>query len=339
MTRISLRYLAYRLIVSYFVILGIMTLAFLLLRLMPGSFADAMISPEMPKEARDRIREQYNLDEPLWRQYLSFMINYQTGEFGWSPSKNTEVWSLIKRRLPRTMVLFGAAFIFGYIIGPLVGMYLGWWRGTKRDKSIFAGGLVAYSMPAFWIAWLLIWLLNYQLGWFESSYMMTQYPSEHPFLTPFKESQWNWWRASLDVLHRITLPLLSIVSVGWVGAMLVMRTQMNTVIDSDYVYLAKAKGLSERTVMIKHAARNALIPVATQAIVGVAFIIDGAVIIEVVFSYPGMGELILTSVLRRDYPTAQAVFFVLGVLIVVMRLLTDIAYTYLDPRISFEGGE
>ena len=91
--------------------------------------------------------------------------------------------------------------------------------------------------------------------------------------------------------------------------------------------------------MIKHAARNALIPVATQAIVGVAFIIDGAVIIEVVFSWPGMGELILNAVLNRDYPTAQAVFFILGVLIVIMRLLTDIAYTYLDPRITFEGNE
>jgi len=328
MTRISFRYLAYRLIVSYFVILGIMTLAFILLRLMPGTFADALISPEMPREARERIREQYNLNEPLWRQYIAFMINYQTGQFGWSPTYNTEVWGLIERRLPRTLVLFGGSFIFGYIVGPLVGMYLGWWRGTRTDKSLFTGGLFAYSMPTFWIAWLLIWLFNYELGWLPSAYMMTQYP----------EFELTWLTASLDVLHHIALPLFSIISVGWVGAMLVMRTQMNTVVDSDYVYLAQAKGLSERTVMIKHAARNALIPVATQAIVGVAFIIDGAVIIEVVFSWPGMGELILTSVLNRDYPTAQAVFFILGVLIVIMRLFTDIAYTYLDPRISFEGG-
>lgn len=337
MARISLRYLAYRLVVSYFVILGIMTLAFLLLRLMPGTFADALVSPEMPREAREAIIEQYGLNEPLWRQYLAFMVNYQTGQFGWSPTYGTEVWSLIERRLPRTLILFGASFIFGYIIGPLVGMYLGWWRGTKRDKSVFAAGLVAYSMPAFWIAWLLIWLFNYELGWLPSAYMMSQYPDDPSLLAPFE--QWTWWRAIIDVLHHIALPLFSIISVGWVGAMLVMRTQMNTVVDSDYVYLAKAKGLSERTVMIKHAARNALIPVATQAIVGVAFIIDGAVIIEYVFSWPGMGALIVDTVLRRDYPTAQAVFFILGVLIVVMRLLTDIAYTYLDPRISFEGGE
>jgi len=112
---------------------------------------------------------------------------------------------------------------------------------------------------------------------------------------------------------------------------------MNNVTSEDYVFLAQAKGLSERTVMIKHAARNALIPVATQAIVGLAFLLDGSVIIENVFSWPGLGQVIVTSVLSRDYPVSQAAFFMLAILIIVMRLATDIAYTYLDPRIKFGG--
>jgi peptide/nickel transport system permease protein len=114
---------------------------------------------------------------------------------------------------------------------------------------------------------------------------------------------------------------------------------MNNVTEEDYVFLAQAKGLSERTVMIKHAARNALIPVATQAIVGIAFLIDGSIIIEQVFSWPGIGELIVNAVLQQDYPIAQASFFILAVLIILMRLLTDVVYTYLDPRIKFGEGQ
>jgi len=334
MTRISLRYLAYRLVVSYFVILGIMTLAFILLRLMPGSFADAMISPEMPKEARERIRAQYNLDEPLWRQYISFMVNYQTGDFGRSPTYKEPVIDVMLRRFPRTVILFGVTFLLGYIIGPLVGMYLGWWRGTRRDKTVFTGSLLAYSMPAFWISWLFIWLLDYELGLLPSTYMMTQFPEE----VYGPEFQWTAVTVIVDVLRHITLPVISIASVSWVGAMLVMRPSMNNVTSEDYVFLAQAKGLSERTVMMKHAARNALIPVATQAIVGLAFLLDGSVIIENVFSWPGLGQVIVRSVLNRDFPVMQAAFFLLAVLVVALRLLTDVVYTYLDPRIKFGEG-
>jgi peptide/nickel transport system permease protein len=183
-------------------------------------------------------------------------------------------------------------------------------------------------MPAFWLAWLFIWLFNYELGWFPSTYMFTKFAS----------FEWTTTAIIVDVLKHITLPLISIASVSWVGAMLVMRPSMNNVTSEDYVFLAQAKGLSERTVMMKHAARNALIPVATQAIVGLAFLLDGSVIIENVFSWPGLGEVIVSSVLQRDYPVSQASFFMLAVLIITMRLLTDVAYTFLDPRIKF-GGE
>lgn len=328
MTRISAKYLGQRLVVSYLTILVIMTLLFGLVRSMPGTFIDLMQSPGMTEAQIEAIRARWGLDDPLWQQYIRFMINYQVGNFGWSPTHNVPVWDLIVRRLPRTVILFGATFIIGYMIGPLVGMYLGWWRGSARDQTIFTGGLLAYSMPAFWIGWLVIWLFNYHLGWFPSSYLVTQFP----------EFEWTAWTIIVDVLRHLALPVLSITAVGWVGAMLVMRTTMNDVTDSDYVFLAEAKGLPERAVMIKHAARNALIPVATQAIVGIAFVIDGAVLIENVFNYPGMGLLLVDAVLNNDYPVTQAVFFVLAVVIVVMRFLTDVAYTYLDPRIKF-GGE
>ncbi|MFC4449784.1 ABC transporter permease [Halorussus aquaticus] len=327
MTRISARYLGKRLVVSYLTLLVIMSLLFVLIRSMPGSFIGSMITPELDQDDIMRLRETWGLNEPLWRQYVDFMINYQTGQFGRSPTYKEPVWDVIIRRLPRTMILFGGAFIAQFIVGPLVGMYLGWWRGTRKDKSIFTTSLAIYSMPAFWISWLFIWLFNYELGWFPSTYMFTK----------FANFEWTTMSIIVDVLKHITLPLFSIAVVSWVGAMLVMRPAMNNVTSEDYVFLAQAKGLSERTVMIKHAARNALIPVATQAIVGVAFLLDGSVIIENVFSWPGLGQVIVSSVLSRDYPVSQAAFFMLAVLIILLRLLTDIAYTYLDPRIKFGG--
>lgn len=325
MTRISARYLARRLVISYLTLLVIMTLLFVLIRSMPGSFIATMITPDMTPEEIQALEENWGLNEPIWEQYISFMLNYQVGDFGRSPTNKVPVWDLIVRRLPRTLILFGAAFVVGYIIGPIIGMYLGWWRGSKKDKSIFTASLLTYSMPAFWISWLFIWLFNFHLEWLPSAYMLTQFP----------EFEWTTWTLIKDVLHHIALPLLSISFIGWVGPMLVMRPSMNNVTGEDYVFLAQAKGLSERTVMMKHAARNALIPVATQAIVGLAFLLDGSVIIENVFSWPGLGQLIVRAVLARDYPVTQAAFFMLAVMIIVMRLVTDIAYTFLDPRIKF----
>jgi peptide/nickel transport system permease protein len=325
MSRISARYLGKRLVISYLTLLVIMTLLFALLRSMPGTFIGSMITPEMTPEQIAALEERWGLNEPLWQQYVDFMVNYQTGKFGFSPTKRVPVWDIIMRRLPRTLTLFGAAFIVAYVVGPMVGMYLGWWRGTRKDKSIFSSSLVVYSMPAFWLAWLFIWLFNYELGWLKSTYMYDQFP----------EFQWTVISTMSNVLHHITLPLISIAIVSWVGSMLVMRPSMNNVTDEDYVFLAQAKGLSERTVMIKHAARNALIPVATQAIIGIAFLIDGSVLIEQVFSWPGIGKMLVDSVLQQDYPIAQAAFFMLAVMIISLRLLTDVAYTYLDPRIKF----
>ncbi|MFB6221625.1 MAG: ABC transporter permease [Halolamina sp.] len=329
MTRISARYLGKRLVISYLTLLVIMTLLFVLIRSMPGSFIMSMITPDMTPEEVEALREAWGLNEPIWGQYVDFMINYQTGNFGRSPTKRVPVWDLIIRRLPRTLILFGGLFLVGYIVGPIVGMYLGWWRGTSKDKSIFTASLLTYSMPAFWIAWLFIWVFNYELGWLPSTYMLTQFP----------EFEWTAINLIKDVLYHIALPLMSMSFIGWVGPMLVMRPSMNNVTGEDYVFLARAKGLSERTVMMKHAARNALIPVATQAIIGLAFLLDGSVIIENVFSWPGLGQIIVGAVLANDYPITQAAFFMLALLIVVMRLVTDIAYTFLDPRIKFGEGQ
>lgn len=335
MSRFSAKYLGMRLVETYLTLLVIMTLMFILIRSMPGSFVNTMTGPSMTPEQIDRIREIWGLNEPLWRQYVSYMINYHFGNFGYSPQWNTTVWQLVVRRLPRTLILFGSTFFLGYLIGPFIGMYLGWWRGTRRDKSLFTLGLTVGQTPYFWVGWMMIWVFTYHFGLLPASYMRTQFLEDFPL---YVEYGVNAFTVVADVLYHLALPILTSALIAWTAGMLVMRTQMTNVVDEDYVYLARAKGLSEREVMIKHAARTALIPVATGAIVGLVTILDGSVIVENVFNYPGMGQILVSAVFQRDYPVMQAMFYMLAVILLIMRLVTDVVYTYLDPRIQF-GGE
>lgn len=330
MSRISFQYLAKRIAVSVLVLWAMLTLLFLLLKAMPGDFASLLINPNMEQSDIQNLRQRFGLNQPLWKQYLKWVTNYAMLDFGYSLRNVEPVSALIFRRLPRTFVLFGTAFLLNYTIGTIAGIYFGWRRGTVLDKVGFTGGLTLYSIPFFWLAWLLLLVLSYGgfgVSWFPDAHMTTAFQSKFGALG-----------LVADVVWHLVIPAASLVLIGWAGAMLVMRTSMQEVRDEQYVQTARAKGLSPSTVKYKHAARNALIPVTTQAIVGIAFILDGSVIVETVFSWPGIGALLVEAILNRDFPVALASFFMLGVLIVVMRLVTDVVYTYLDPRIKF-GGE
>jgi peptide/nickel transport system permease protein len=326
-TRISFKYLAKRLLVSVLVVWALLTLLFLLLKAMPGDFASLLINPSMEQSDIQNVREQWGLNEPLWKQYLKWLTSYAVGDFGYSLQNAEPVTMMVMRRLPRTLVLFVTAFLMQYTIGILIGIDFGWNRGTKVDKSGFTTGLTLYSVPFFWMAWMLLLVLSYPgvgISWFPAAHMTTAF-----------KSQFTMIELIADILYHLFIPAMSLVVVGWAGAMLVTRTSMQEVLDKQYIYTARAKGLSPTTVKYKHAARNALIPVATQAIVGIAFVIDGSVIVETVFSWPGIGLMLVDAIANRDFPVALASFFMLGVLIVAMRLVTDIVYTYLDPRIKF----
>lgn len=326
-TRISFKYLAKRLAVSVLVLWALLTLLFLLLKAMPGDFASLLINPSMEQSDIQNVREQWGLNDPLWKQYLKWVGSYAVGDFGYSLQNSEPVTDMVIRRLPRTLVLFLTAFLMQYTIGVLVGIDFGWNRGSKVDKGGFTSGLTLYSVPFFWMAWMLLLVLSYPgtgVAWFPDAHMTTAF-----------QSQFTMVGLVLDILHHLFIPAASLVVVGWAGAMLVTRTSMQEVLDEQYIYTARAKGLAPTTVKYKHAARNALIPVATQAIVGIAFVIDGSVIVETVFSWPGIGLMLVDAISNRDFPVALASFFMLGVLIVVMRLVTDIVYTFLDPRIKF----
>lgn len=326
-TRISFKYLFKRILVSAMVLWVILTLLFLLLKAMPGDATTLLINPDLTSEDFQALKEQYGLAEPLWVQYLKWLQNYAQFDFGRSLLKQDPVIDIVARRMPRTVALFGTAFLLNYTVGIIAGIHFGWNRGSKVDRTGFISGLTLFSVPFFWIAWMLLLVFSYDgfgVGWFPGAHMTTAF-----------KSHFTLYEIITDVLWHMFLPAASLVVVGWAGAMLVMRTSMQEVVDQPYIQTARAKGLAPSTVKYKHAARNALIPVATQAIIGIVFILDGAVIVEAVFSWPGMGELLVSAILNRDFPVALSAFYVLAFLVVVMRLVTDIVYTYLDPRIKF----
>lgn len=324
MARISGRYIAQRFVVSVLTIYILATLLFVLIHAMPGEIVDTLISPGMTTEQVTTLREQFGLTKPLPEQYIEFITSYLVFNFGYSLSTFEPVSQRIFDRLVPTLILFAPAFILQYAIGTVIGTYLGWHRGSKLDLLGFTSGLFIYSIPFFWLGWILLGILSFHLGWFPSGQMLP------PFRTEF-----TWIEGIGNLIWHMTVPVLSLVLIGWAGPMLVMRTTLQDVVDADYVDFARMQGFPEPEVMTKFGARNALIPVMTQAIIGIAFMIDGSVIVETVFSWPGLGKLLVEAIFNRDLPTALAAFYMLGVLIVVLRFMTDIVYTYLDPRIEF----
>jgi peptide/nickel transport system permease protein len=281
----------------------------------------------MSAEHIQNIEQRFGLNQPIWLQYIEFVTSVTLFDFGYSVQTLSPVRERLIQRLVPTLVLFAPAFMLQYSMGTVIGTYLGWRRGSKVDLAGFTTGLFMYSIPFFWLAWILIGVFSYELGWFPSGSMVP------PYTTSFA-----WFRVIVELLLHMTIPVLSLALVGWAGPMLIMRTTMQDVVDADFVDFARAQGYDEPTVMTRFGARNALIPVVTQGIIGIAFMIDGSVIVETVFSWPGIGQLLVNAIFAKDLPTALAAFYTLGVLIVVLRLVTDIVYTLIDPRIEF-GGE
>jgi peptide/nickel transport system permease protein len=327
MARITGRYLLRRLAISVVTVYVLASLLFVLMHAMPGSPIDSLIGPGMSTEQIENIEERFGLNEPLWVQYVEFITSVALFDFGYSIQTLEPVRERILDRLVPTLVLFAPAFVLQYSIGSIVGTYLGWRRGDPVDLGGFTLGLFMYSIPFFWLGWILLGVFSYELGWFPSGSMVP------PFTASF-----GWLAAVTNLLVHMTIPVLSLALVGWAGPMLIMRTTMQDVVDADFVDFARAQGYDEPTVMTRYGARNALIPVVTQGIIGIAFLIDGSVIVETVFSWPGLGQLLVDAIFSKDLPTALAAFYTLGVIIIILRLLTDVVYTMIDPRIEF-GGE
>ncbi|MFO7990916.1 MAG: ABC transporter permease [Thermoplasmata archaeon] len=311
-----------RAIQVFVTLLIILTMLFLIFRAMPGDAADMVINPQMKPEAKEKLRSDLGLDEPLHVQYGLYMKNMLTFNLGRSFRTQNPVWLDISPRLQPTLMLFGSSLILSYLIGILIGMGMAWYRGSTFEITAIIGSLVFRSMPYFWFGILMLFIFSSQLDIFPVGGMKT--PGVE---MPLHER-------IVDVLYHMALPLITLVIVSLGGIALLMRSTMLDTLGEDYIITARAKGLPERKIMIHHAARNAMLPILTSVAISIAFIFAGGVITEQVFSWPGLGRLLIERTLSHDYPVVQGAFYIIAILVLVANAVADVMYAYLDPRVQ-----
>jgi peptide/nickel transport system permease protein len=304
-------YLARRLLLALPVVLGVATLVFLLIHLIPGDPVEIMLGEAALPTDREALREALGLDRPILEQYGSFLLGLARGDLGVSLQQRRPVTDLIREHYPATLELTLAAMLISLLIALPAGILSGIRQYSFLDHSTMFLALVGVSMPNFWLGPLLIWVFSIQLGWFPVS--------------------------GKGGLAHLLLPALTL---GASMAAIVARMTRSSVLEvlrEDYVMTARAKGLSEARIVLKHVLRNAMLPVLT--VVGLQFgaLLAGSIIIETIFSWPGLGTLMVKAIQTRDYPVVQGCVLVISLSYVLVNLLTDLLYSVIDPRIRYEG--
>lgn len=323
----TLLYLGSRLLQSIVVLWVIVTLLFLLFRLMPGSPLVAYIDPTFTREQQQELLRQFGLDESLPMQYVIYLGNLLQGEFGDSFFHRDPVGSLLLEVLPNTLYLTLTALIVAYLAGVLGGIVLAWRRGTRLEKSGVVLTLMTRAAPDFWVGMILLVVFAGTLQWLPSSGATsagTVYASELDKLT------------SVDFWRHLILPATTLAIYLHGLPLLLMRSNMLEVMQDDFVTMNRLIGYSEARIM-RRVARNALLPVVTALALAVGYSIEGNVVIENVFGWPGLGRMLVTAVAANDYPLAQGAFVLIAVVMVTMNFLADVLYGVLDPRVATSG--
>jgi len=310
--------------VAFFIIL---LLNFLLPRLMPGDPLMAIYGEEtllsMTQEHKSQLADSFGLDKPLWKQFFIYLYNLARGDMGYSHYHNTPVLKVIISYLPWTLLLMGTALILSTVFGIIAGIESGWRRGKSLDKVLLTSMMSLSGFPSFFIGIIFLLTFSVTLGILPLQGAKTAY------------SELSGFALFLDVVKHLILPLASLALVFVSGSYLLTRNTMVTILKESFILTAKAKGLRDRKIRYKHAGRNSMLPVITQTGIGFGTrLITGALFIEVVFSYPGMGNLIYNSLLMRDYPVLQGSLLMITVLVLGINLTVDLLYRKLDPRVG-----
>jgi peptide/nickel transport system permease protein len=299
------------------------TLNFMLPRLMPGDplkniLGDGIerLSPEEVAAARAR----FALDRPLHVQYLAYWSDLLRGDFGYSYQKQRPVGEMVLSVLPWTLLLAGSALVISSVAGVVLGAISAWRRAGWTDVSLLWSMITLNSLPSFWLGMLLV------------SVVAVQWQLLPSFGAVTAASGYTGWAKVVDIAEHALLPVLTLALVGIPNVYITMRYTMLGVLGEDFIRTARAKGLRDSRVLYGHVLRNALLPVATVVALRLGFIFGGTVVVETVFSYPGLGRLIFDAVGARDYPVMQAAFLLFTVAVLFSNLLADLLYPWLDPR-------
>lgn len=318
-------YILRRLIYTLITIFAVASILFVLFRMLPGDPTLQVISPAMDPAVQSRMKEAFGLNQPFWMQYLIYMKNLVTLEWGRSFVSAQKVTDILAYRFWNTILLMAAGMCLTLVVGISLGVLMAWRRNGALDVIGTVVSLIFQAAPPFITGLLFLMVLSYRMGLFPTGGMYP--PGQRPDTALQLLFMPEFW-------HRIVLPTLT-VSLYYISTpMLIMRDSMLEVLGSDYIELARAKGLRPMVVMIKHAARNALLGVVTIAGIMIGFAVGGQVVVESLFSWPGMGQLMVESAAAHDYPVAQGTFLMLAILVISLNFLTDVLYSYLDPRIK-----
>lgn len=331
------RFLVRRLLHAGPTLFGVSLVAFLLIRLIPGDPVLLMLgerggSPEAVAE----LRHNLGLDQPLYRQYFSFIANALKGELGQSIVSNRPVWEEFKNRFPATLELSLAALIWAILIGVPIGVIAALKRRRWVDYVLMSVSLVGYSMPIFWWGLMLILFFSVSLGWTPVSGRISAAFDLEPWSGFYLLDTWVrglGWEGFWAAVRHMILPAIVLGTIPFAAIARMTRSSLLEVLREDYVRTARAKGLAFFQIIFVHALSNALIPVVTVIGLMLGTLLTGAVLTETLFSWPGVGRWMVASVLARDYPVLQGGVLLLAVLIVLVNVLVDLLYTWLNPRL------
>jgi len=324
------RHVAKRLLFAIPLLFGIATATFFMMQLAPGDPLDMYLEPQRQRQVNPEViellREKYGLDQPIHIQYVRWLSNVLRGDFGESFRHRRPVSDLLLEAVPYTLQLTVLAVLFDAFVGITLGIVSAVRQYSLLDKVVTLGSLVIYAIPGFWLALMLVLVFSVHLGWFPTSQTRSM---DYEFL--------SFWGKVGDRVWHLVLPVFVMGIASAAGTARYMRNKLLEVLSEDYVIAARARGFTERSVILKHALRNALIPIITIYGLSLPFLLGGATIVETIFAWPGMGRLAVAGVAGRDYPLIMATMLIAAVLTVMGSLLADIAYAWVDPRVSYDG--
>ena len=318
-------YLIRKLMLSLVTVLIVVGINFLLFRVLPGDPVRAVIgrNVRISPETQAALRAQFGLDKPIFPdQFLDTLGQWVRGNLGVSWSQRRPVSEILLSKLGNTIVLIGLGQILSIVFGVILGLLAGWKRKTAIDIGALTFSLIAWAIPTFWLGIILLAAGSTWLG-LPTGGIVSPDNVGKPL-----------YQVLPDVAHHLILPTLTLTILYLGEYMLIMRSSILEVLSEDYILTAKAKGLSYWQVLWRHALKNAMLPIVTLIALNLGFTVSGAIYVETVFSYDGLGKLFQTALVKQDYPLLQGAFLLLAVSVIIANMLADILYTYLDPRVK-----
>ncbi len=332
-------YLVRRLLLAAFAVFGVLVIVFFLSHVIPGDPVAAILGPQAPEHILQDLRHRYGLDRPIYEQFGRFLGRLVRGDLGESLATHRPVIQDLRQFFPATIELATAAIFIGAGAGLLVGIISAVARGSLLDHAVRFLSLIGLSMPVFWLGLVLLLVFYFWLGLVPGSGQLDIFISRPPHVTGMiliDALLAGDWGALRNALGHLLLPAVVLGSHALVGIARITRASMLEVLGQDYIKVARAKGLAERTVILRHALKNALLPIIT--VIGIYYggLLEGAVLTETVFSWPGLGRYATSAILSQDFAAIMGVTILIALVFSLANLVVDLAYGFLNPKIRYE---